>query len=223
MIINDLHKRQCTFNFSTYLDKYKQSFGALYLFNDEVIAAGSSPLDMEVKELSYVILIPITGDLLYKGTNGGHLTITIGQILISCLPAGSIFKVENPYAEEEINFLQIWIKTKSREAKPFTRLLDFDLHEHQNSLIPLTKDLDNTRANKIPFRLSIGQFTGREEAVYKMNNSRSSLFSFVLAGAFEIDGRLLHPRDGLALWSTNEAEMEALSNNAVVLTVELLS
>jgi hypothetical protein len=43
---------------------------------------------------------------------------------------------------------------------------------------------------------------------------------FVLNGAFEAKGCLLHERDGLALWDTNEIEMEALSNDAMMLVIE---
>jgi len=37
---------------------------------------------------------------------------------------------------------------------------------------------------------------------------------------FEAEGRLLHERDGLALWDTVEIEMEALSNDAIILLIE---
>ena len=43
----------------------------------------------------------------------------------------------------------------------------------------------------------------------------------VIEGAFEVHGRLLHARDGLALWDTSIAEIEALSNDAIILLVEL--
>lgn len=43
----------------------------------------------------------------------------------------------------------------------------------------------------------------------------------VLAGAFEVEGRLLHAHDGLALWDTATVELEALSPDALVLVVEL--
>ncbi len=45
-------------------------------------------------------------------------------------------------------------------------------------------------------------------------------FAFVLAGAFETEGRLLHERDGLAIWDTDKIEMEALSNDAMILLIE---
>jgi len=42
-----------------------------------------------------------------------------------------------------------------------------------------------------------------------------------IEGAFEIQGTLLHARDGLALCGTDEVEVEALSNDAIVLLIEL--
>ena len=42
----------------------------------------------------------------------------------------------------------------------------------------------------------------------------------MIAAAFEAEGRLLHERDGLALFDTNEIEMEALSNDAMMLLIE---
>ena len=42
----------------------------------------------------------------------------------------------------------------------------------------------------------------------------------MIAGAFEAEGRLLYERDGLALFDTNKIEMEALSNDAMMLLIE---
>ena len=44
---------------------------------------------------------------------------------------------------------------------------------------------------------------------------------FVIEGAFEVQGTLLHARDGLALWGTDKLEKEALSNDAIILLIEL--
>ncbi len=56
------------------------------------------------------------------------------------------------------------------------------------------------------------------------SNASDNVFSNSLAnqGAFEVQGRLLHARNGLGLWDdTNLLELEALSNDAIVLLVEL--
>ncbi len=48
------------------------------------------------------------------------------------------------------------------------------------------------------------------------------MFVFVVLCAFEVRGRLLQVRDGLGLWNdTNNIELEALSNNAIILLIEL--
>lgn len=40
------------------------------------------------------------------------------------------------------------------------------------------------------------------------------LHNLNISGAFEINGRLMHARDGLALWDVNSIEIEALSAEA---------
>lgn len=37
---------------------------------------------------------------------------------------------------------------------------------------------------------------------------------------FEVEGHLLHVRDGLALWNTEQVGMKALSNDAILLVIE---
>ena len=44
---------------------------------------------------------------------------------------------------------------------------------------------------------------------------------FVIHGAFEVENRLLESRDGLAIWNTDRIELEALSNEAILLLLEI--
>lgn len=45
--------------------------------------------------------------------------------------------------------------------------------------------------------------------------------AFVLQGTFEVENRLLEAKDGLALWNTANIELEALSNEAILLLLEV--
>ena len=67
----------------------------------------------------------------------------------------------------------------------------------------------------------LGRFAGRAETVYPLRTPGAGVFVFVLAGAFEVASRLLHEKDGLALWDVAEIELEALSNDALLLVLEL--
>ncbi|WP_409034090.1 hypothetical protein [Runella sp.] len=68
----------------------------------------------------------------------------------------------------------------------------------------------------------MGKFGGREEGIYTVRNpERNGVFIFVIEGAFEVQNRLLHPRDGLSLTHVTEVEFEALSNDAILLVLEV--
>ena len=68
--------------------------------------------------------------------------------------------------------------------------------------------------------ISVGKFSGRGEVIYQRRGYDTGIFVFVMQGTFEAAGRLLHERDGLAIWDVDKIEMEALSNDALVCLVE---
>lgn len=70
----------------------------------------------------------------------------------------------------------------------------------------------------LPVGVQIGRFAGRAGTTCALPGG-ATFFAFVLAGAFELAGQLLHTGDGLALWDTSIVELEALSNEAVVITL----
>lgn len=211
LIGDSRYTAHCTFH------TQNETFADLYLFNDEVLNAGAD-VEMITAFPSYIMLIPVTGELLYKDHSGAVSDLDAGQVLISRKAAGESFKVMNVYEEEAIHFLHIQVKDMAVAGAPFTVINNFGLETFRNNFSDITQSV----AEKIPFRVCIGQFGGREKAVFKAADLRSFLFSFVISGAFEMEERLLQPRDGLALWDLQHAELEALSNDATMLVVELV-
>ena len=213
-IQSPLFQRNCSFNFDTFFSPHKMPLAALYLFNEETLGAAVE-LELEVKKPSYVILIPVTGDLMYTDIEAGKMNISVGEVLIRQCPPEHLFRIGNPYSQEAINLIQIWIEVPE-VLSPSSVLLNFDPGISVNHLVEVSAAANSP----LPFRLSIGQFEGRKETIYKKCRKDSNFFCHVLAGAFEIEGRLLHAQDGLGLWDVAEAELEALSNNALLLTIE---
>lgn len=139
-----------------------------------------------------------------------------GEIQIITLPKGIEFELFNPYESDLVNYLQFWIRTSPNETKSVSLILDFDLARNKNKLVNIVN------ASERFLKVSIGQFTGREEALYTLNDFNNGVFVFVIEGAFEVQGRLLHPRNGLALWDVEESvDLEALSNEAIIVLVEM--
>lgn len=107
--------------------------------------------------------------------------------------------ISNPFKEELVNYLLISFKERANAV------VNFNL-------------IDN-KLQHLFTGVSIGKFDGRIDDTYKI--SGKGIFAFAIEGAFEVQNRLLHPRDGLALWNLDEVEFEALSNEALLLLIEV--
>jgi quercetin 2,3-dioxygenase len=211
-----IYQRYCTFNFGGYSSKYKQPFGSLRVLNEEMLAAAGQ-MDFQADQASHVLLLPITGSLLVTDAAGNTQTADVGQALVHSLPTGSRFVLTNPYSDHWIHFLQIWFSTGQPTQSAFSQVFTYEEEALDNQLSCII----DGESGSYPFSLSLGRFAGRQETIYTVNNPTASLFTFVLSGAFEVEGRLLHEKDGLALWDTETMELEALSEHALLLVWEL--
>jgi hypothetical protein len=201
---NSNHSWEATFNFESYQDASRSPFGALQILNDETLGPNQQ-LTRNVENGS-ILLIPLVGALEYS-LNGETTYVETNEA--AWLPAEGNLILRNPYEEELINFLYI-VFSHSIVTEAETLSINLD---SRNSLNPFS----------LPgsIKAKMGLFDGRQEALYPIQNPNNGLFVFVIAGAFEVQGRLLEHRDGLALWQLEEADVEALSENAVLLLFEL--
>lgn len=199
--------RSCnTFRFGRYQHEHKSPVENLYVLNDDTLAGGKS-LAMTIEEPTHVLLIPVVGTVEYKDSNGNAAIVESGQVHYSLLQKRTAYTVTNPYEKELVNFLQVWIKAGNKQEKNTSQQFSFDIDANKNSLV-------NTGPEAVKF--CIGKFDGRNETALHLNKSLNAAFVFVIQGAFETNGVLLHERDGLALWNHTVIEMEALSNEAII-------
>jgi redox-sensitive bicupin YhaK (pirin superfamily) len=206
-----------TFNFGNYFNEHKTSFNDIYVVNDDTLDGGRS-LSMLVQEYSYVILLPVVGAINCRDSHGNENLIAAGQIQIFSVAKPATVEITNPFKDNLVNFVQVWIKANPASSAPIYFLDTYDVNKKMDNLFTISPVSTNEPA--LPFTISIGKFNGRGEATYQLQYNKSALFTFVLEGAFEVEGRLLHARDGLALWETTAIEMEALSNDAIILLIE---
>jgi len=203
-----------TFNGGKYFNEHKAAFESLIRLNDEQIAP-SAEVVVEITEDCYLILLPITGDLKYISQQ--HHFIEVSQSGCFKHNRGDQIIFKNPYEHDFINYLQIWFKDISKAIPIIECLKSFDLIKSYNTFSPL--GIIN-RGSEPNAKIQIGQFDNRLEFTYNIAFG-NSLFAYVISGAFEIEGRLLHPRDGLALWNLSSVELESLAKDAVLILIEL--
>ncbi|OIN61128.1 pirin family protein [Arsenicibacter rosenii] len=199
-----------TFNFGPYQTEGRTPFGRLCVVNDDTLAAGRQ-LTRQIDEAMHVLILPLVGGIEVNSTVAGTSYASAGEALVLSMPANASYSVLNPYDTELINYLQIWVRAKPADS--FTAgvtITAFDLAQ-PNQLLP---------AGSTAINVTIGQYGGREEDRMKVSDPETGLFAFVVEGAFEVQNRLLHARDSIALWDIDTVDFEALSNNALILFVD---
>ena len=193
-----------------------QPFGNLYVLNDDALDGGRS-LQMQVEEDSCVVLLPVTGNLAFRVSDGAVGLLAASQAQFLPMRKGALLELSNPLADIPVNFIQAWFRNPG-ESLPAPALADFDLNVFQNSLVRISPQ--RWGRDPLPFSVSIGKFSGRGETVYYPASPDAGVFMLVLDGAVEAEGRLLRARDGLALYEARELELASLSQGAIILLVE---
>jgi hypothetical protein len=204
-----------TFNFGDYQLESRQPFGALTVFNDDTLLDEKSH-EIKVDEPTEIILIPVVGGIELVDELGESVFLGAGEVFHFMVFPEQEYRIVNPFETEAVNYLQIGLKVEpdgfeSQEQFPLTT---FSL-EYRNQLVPLFCSLDR---QSLGF---IGKYSGRQNGGYTLRNSQNRAFIFVIEGAFEVQDRLLHPRDGLALCNLDKVDFEALSNDAIILVMEV--
>lgn len=199
-----------TFNFGNYQNEHKQPVEKLYVCNDDTLAGGKS-FSLKAETTTQLILLPVVGALEFVKNNEEAILINSGEILSITLNSGDEFKITNPYESDLINFLQFWIEADKNNTLT-AQLHTFNIDGNRNNLISLPL-LQHT---------CIAKLDGRKEIVYTPSKKNNCLFAFAVQGAFETEGILMHPGDGVAFWNYNQIEMEALSNDAIIFLLEVM-
>ncbi|MEN7550477.1 hypothetical protein AAG747_21335 [Rapidithrix thailandica] len=86
--------------------------------------------------------------------------------------------------------------------------LPFEIQSFPNQLLTLFRE---AQASSLP-KIHTGRCKGSVKGCYSLLPTNNGAFIFVIDGAFEIQGRLLHLRDALAMWNTEAITFEALSH-----------
>ncbi|MDJ1467062.1 pirin family protein [Xanthocytophaga flava] len=209
-------KSYVTFNFGEYQNEHRKPFGVLQLWNEEILSAEKS-IELTVPQSVDVVLVPLAGLIEYKDSNGTENFISAGQIYVTSLSEGTSYQLINPFEKDEIVIcLHMWLTklTKTTDIAEPTEQITFNLDE-TNQLLPLIA------VTTKPYQCYIGKYDGRVKGEYTLTNNRNGIYVFVITGAFEVQDRLLHAKDALALWETESIDFEALSEGAILLLFEV--
>lgn len=200
-----------TFNFEHYQDLSRNAYGSLQVLN-EVILAPQQRITRFIKSNTNVIILPLFGGIEYKDNFGNEEFLRVEQIRVLAADDDLTVELFNPYEEENVSYLEIDFQMGKQYFKNYFQQygVDFSKRNKLSSLFEIEKAIG-----------LIGVFDGRRKGKYALRNKNNGVFAFVINGAFEIEDRLMEAKDGLSLKEIATIEWEALSENAILMLIEV--
>ncbi|AWK03597.1 pirin [Flavobacterium crocinum] len=205
------HNCFATFNFEEYQNLSRNAFGSLKVLN-EIILAPQQRITRFINSKTNVIILPLFGGIEYKDNLGNEEFLRIDQIRVLAADDELTVEIFNPYENENVSYLEIEFEMGRQYFKNYFQQYKFDFSRHNKlySLFEVERALG-----------FIGLYDGRKHGSFTLRNSKNGVFVFVLNGAFEVEDRLVEAKDGLALKETDKIEWEALSENAILMVIEV--
>lgn len=219
---SEIFSRYATFNFDDYSNDLNLPFGILQVLNDEILKAGSKIL-RHVERHTDIIIIPLSGSLVYKDSLANKTIVETEQIGMFSVQEGMVYELINLYEKANVNYLQLWIKSDAKNFLRQAKNKDFNFHGKNSLFSIFTGKNSNASGLKTNSEASgyIGVYDKRVHGDYIVQNPENGIFVFVINGTFEFEGRLIQSRDGLSLTCIKRTIFEALSDNAMLLILEV--
>jgi len=138
------------FSFDSYHDPANMNWGALRVFNDDVVQPGQGfgthpHRDMEI------VTYALEGALEHKDSMGNRGVVHPGEVQVMSAGTGVLHSEYNHSQHDPVHFLQLWIFPRTRGLKPRWEQHQFSPEEQRGKLLPIVS------GGKLPGTLTIDQ------------------------------------------------------------------
>jgi quercetin 2,3-dioxygenase len=187
------------FSFNDYFEPNNVQFGALRVFNEDIVqpSSGFPPhghRDMEI--VTYVL----EGELEHQDNQGNRGHILPGEVQVMSAGTGIIHAERNPSAATPLHLLQIWIMPRTRGLKPRWEQQRFDPAARHNTLLPVVTPSGAPATG--PSRLQIDQDAtflvsalDEGKSLTHMSPAGRRAYLFAISGALDVNETLIETGD----------------------------
>jgi redox-sensitive bicupin YhaK (pirin superfamily) len=216
---NDWLDANYHFSFSNYFDPKRTQWGALRVWNDDTIEAGTgfaphSHADMEI--ITYVR----TGAITHQDSLGNTGWTAAGDVQVMSAGTG-ITHAEYNREDEATTLFQIWLLPKMRGARPSWGAAKFPKGDRAGKLVTLVSGFEDDLANgALPIRqdarLLAATMRPGETIEHTLTGSRRA-YAVLARGDLDLNGTRLTARDGLAIADIDRLTAKASAGSELLI------
>lgn len=181
--------------------------GSLHLFKETTLGPQNKE-KLTFNEDMQLLFMPLIGRIQVNNVKSQNI-VDVGEVLIISIKSNEPITIFNDFEISDVHFVIAGFSSN----EPIEGITRFSLSP--NKLITLFDDVSQRGLIKA----RIGQWNGRSDGEFLPSAPKT--FAWVVQGAFEIENCLLQKADGLVLYEQKKIEFEALSNDAIVIFLEM--
>ena len=211
-----------TFSFANYYNPERMHFGVLRVLNDDTVQAGMG-FGTHPHDNMEIISIPLEGDLEHTDSMGNTAVIRNGDIQVMSAGTGITHSEYNKNRDKLVKFLQIWVFPNKKNVQPRydqITLTAADRHNKLQQILSPSADDEGVWIHQNAW-FHLGRFDRDFQTEYALKDKNNGVYAFVIRGDVRINGQDLSERDGFGIWNTDSISLQAISQNAEVLLMEV--
>lgn len=211
-----------TFSFAEYYDPTRVHFGALRVLNDDTVAGGMG-FGTHPHDNMEIISIPLEGDLEHKDSMGNTQVIKHGDIQVMSAGTGIRHSEHNKNQDTPVKFLQIWVFPRKQSVSPRYGQITLNVADRKNKLqqIVSPNEADGSTWINQDAWFYLTNLDKGKKLDYSLNRKGYGVYVFILEGDFTIEGTALSRRDGMGITGIDKISIEATSDKAELLLMEV--
>lgn len=210
-----------TFSFASYYNPERMRFGALRVFNDDIVAGGRG-FDAHPHDNMEIVSIPLDGALEHKDNMGNTVITKAGEIQVMSTGSGVFHSEYNANAEQAVNFLQIWVFPDQLNVTP--RYDQVMIQDNKDNTLYQLISPDPQGTGTWLYQdawFHLGRFEKGGRSAYEVRKRDNGVYFFVIEGRFTINGQELDSRDGYGVAGETSFSIIAMEENARLLVIDV--
>lgn len=203
------------FSFADYYDPANMHFGALRVFNDDIIA-GHQGFGMHPHSNMEIITLVLSGEISHEDSHGGRATVGAGGAQVMSAGSGLRHSEVNN-GDEAVHLYQIWIMPREENIAPRHDERDFS-DMPRNHLVPIASGFDHDaleiHTDAVIYR---GVFDTETSWTHMAHAGTGNVFIYVTKGSVDLaTGETLEAGDQARISDVESLELNFSADAEVV-------
>jgi len=204
------------FSFGDYHDEKNMNWGALRVFNDDIIQGGGG-FDFHPHRDMEIVTVVLRGSLEHQDNLGNKGTIEPGEVQVMSAGKGIYHSEQNHSEKLPLHLLQLWILPRHRGNAPRWEQKHFDRRQRLDKLFPVVSggDVADTLTIDQNAQIYLSSLSKDHHLAHAIHPARKG-YLFVIAGEIDLNGKKLVKGDQAKIAEETELKFSARKDSELI-------